>query len=152
MPYWSNKEIIQRLIDRFYVVTHPTVPNPMRISDIIQPITNVDILLGDLRSEKQVLNLNTTGFVTGWTVPPNKRYWLLYLYKEATTVATWAGFTPLGDQTVQAFDAATAATIHWMQTAIPLDAGDIIGCQATNNAGDASKDVIAMWLEENLSS
>ena len=43
--HWVNQDIIPRLVDRFKIVTHPTVQDPMLVGKTIQPVSDADELL-----------------------------------------------------------------------------------------------------------
>ncbi len=69
LPSFSDIPIIDRLGDRFKLTDAPNIRRPVRLSNFIQPITNVDDLIRAGTIENLTFNVTAVGEVVVMTVP-----------------------------------------------------------------------------------
>jgi len=148
--YLINQEIIPRLQDRFDLVAHPTVQNPLLFYPAVMPITNFDELLREAKYVEVTgidLSAAANTYVPFHTVPDGKR-WIILLYTTSQTVANSSpGIKEPNQSRFWIGAGGTTALYEWV-TNLVLEEGWSIGRSTTGNGGDASENMGIYYIEE----
>jgi hypothetical protein len=117
-----------------------------KLSDVISPITNMDVLLRTTKMQSDAFDLSSAGVVTGFTVPKGKR-WLLHKIRiSGTTANTASVFALTGTQLAIGINGTTERIEDYY--GLPLDELHSVDFLATGNGADNAINMRILYEEE----
>jgi len=144
-------DLWRRLYTRFTIEPLPAqLTESPGISTTIQPTTDADLLLAVIIVvESGALDLTAAAgtFVPGMTVPTGKRWRVSFIYKQSS-IANGQVMLQVDGTLIQFTPVSTDEETHLTNLGLHLEEDDIIGLVTTGNAGDGSRQVKAVVLEE----
>jgi len=136
-----------RLYARFRI-TASDLPEPMHLSSMVVPVTNMDDLLRKGLAAQTNIDLSGTAgaFVALYTVGPSKRAFMTWAIGSGTTVASRLAVIVNGKSIF--LSALATAESTWGPGRICMEPGDEFGMLATGDAGDSSRWCRVTYEEE----
>jgi hypothetical protein len=143
--HWATVSIFKRLVKRFILQTTPRNPlEDIPVIQSIQPITQIDDLLKDVKTAFDGFNLQT-GDGT-FTVPAGKRWHVHRYMREETTANSYIWISD-GTNIIRLSASGTAREANPLY-GIPMKEGWVIGIEQTSDPGDADRDFGILYEEE----
>jgi len=146
----TKYEIWQRLINRFALESTLDADGSPRVSTLIQPVTQVDSLLEEPKVELGTMNLETGGadtFKQALVVPAGKRWKVTATHVEGLTGTATIEIRDSNDVRMIIVVATMAERVDIWNPPLFLDEDWKLGRNNTLNAGDASRDLTAHFIE-----
>lgn len=147
----ENHKPIQRLVNR-YDLAEDRTGQPVHMSTVIQPVTQVDELVGVMHIVTLSLDLSAAAgnMVALVTVGDQTKFKVCWMWMESTVAASALALRSVRDGAQIAVSATDANAKSQPMHGVPLESGDIAGALSTGNAGDNSVSVSIMYITEDV--